>query len=129
MRPRARRPSRCEGGTTAAPGTINLMSRKQTFSLQALIGTATEEDYIRSNLEVDTTASHHFNFVAIDLSTGDACYVREAGSVTGDGMASAYAAIHARMVTVEEVRAVKGDIEGPIEGRRLGSNQKPSIMV
>ena len=69
-------------------------------------------------LGLDTTAAHHFNFVAPDLGQGTydiaACFTGAAdGFVTeeeaGDNAVYAYVAVMQRMLTVQEVRAVKDD--------------------
>jgi hypothetical protein len=66
-------------------------------------------------LGLATAASHHFNFVAPDLPRSTtyevvACFVGGAlaNVVEGEGAALALVGIGKRMVTVQEVRAIKG---------------------
>ena len=107
-----------EGGTVAVPGAITFASRKQTISVtvanfenaEALIGEVTVA------LELDTTAAHHFNFLAVNLDSGEydvwACFSGEAITALSDAAladASAKVAIKQRIVTVQEVRAVNSD--------------------
>ena len=125
------------GGMTAAPGGLTFASRKQTLKVTVdldivdVVGTCGGDDQplcVADTLEIegdvtvalglDTTAAHHFNFVAPDLRQGTcdivACFTGAAdGFVTeeevGDNKVYAYAAIMQRMLTVQEVRAVKDD--------------------
>jgi len=126
-----------EGGMVAAPGGLTFASRQQSLKVTVdldivdVIGTCggfEQPDCIADTLEIvgdvtvalglDTTAAHHFNFVAPDLGQGTydiaACFTGAAtGFVTeeevGDNKVYAYAAIMQRMLTVQEVRAVKDD--------------------
>ena len=71
-------------------------------------------------LGLDTTAAHHFNFVAGDPTSGwydiVACYdpaalaVVAGGDIDADTAANSKAASGPRMVTVQEVRATKTGI-------------------
>ena len=125
------------GGMAAAPGGLTFASRKQTLKVTVdldivdVVGTCggfEQPDCVADTLEIvgdvtvalglDTTAAHHFNFVAPDLRQGTydiaACFTGAAdGFVTeeevGDNKVYAYAAIMKRMLTVQEVRAVKDD--------------------
>jgi len=126
-----------EGSMIAAPGGLTFASRKQTLKVTVdldivdVVGTCGEEglpDCVADTLEIvgdvtvalglDTTAAHHFNFVAPDLDQGTydiaACFTGAAdGFVTeeevGDNSVYAYVAVMQRMLTVQEVRAVKDD--------------------
>ena len=105
----------------AAPGVVPFSSRKQTLAIDVdLTAEITDSDlevlidgYVEVGLELDTTAAHHFNFVAYDLASDVydvyACWTGEAGGgVTGgEGAYEAVAAIKSRMLTVQAVRAVK----------------------
>ena len=125
------------GGMIAAPGGLTFASRKQTLTVTVdldivdVIGTCggfEQPDCVADTLEIvgdvtvalglDTTAAHHFNFVAPDLGQGTydvaACFTgAAAGFVTeeevGDNKVYAYVAIMQRMLTVQEVRAVQDD--------------------
>ena len=128
----------------AAPGDLTFASRRQTLSVTVdldVVDTAADtctnpadEEYLNPGdclasyldiegdvtvaLGLDTTAAHHFNFVAPDLRQGTydvaACFTGDANvSVTeeevGDNKSRAYVAIADRMLTVQEVRAVNSD--------------------
>jgi hypothetical protein len=125
------------GGMVAAPGGLTFASRKQTLKVTVdldivdVVGTCgglDQPDCVADTLEIvgdvtvalglDTTAAHHFNFVAPDLAQGTydvaACFTGAAtGFVTeeevGDNKVYAYVAVMQRMLTVQEVRAVKDD--------------------
>ena len=124
------------GGMVAAPGGLTFASRKQTLKVTVdldivdVVGTCGEleqPDCVADTLDIvgdvtvalglDTTAAHHFNFVAPDLSQGTydiaACFTGAAdGFVTPgevDNKVRAYVAVIQRMLTVQEVRAVKND--------------------
>ena len=124
-------------GMVAAPGALTFASRKQTLKVTVDLdivdvadscGGDDQLDCVADTLEIvgdvtvalglDTTAAHHFNFVAPDLNQGTydvaACFTGTAdGMVTeeevGDNKVYAYVAVIQRMLTVQEVRAVKGD--------------------
>lgn len=126
-----------DGGMIAAPGGLTFASRKQTLTVTVdldivdVVGTCDGlelPDCVADTLEIvgdvtvalglDTTAAHHFNFVAPDLAQGTydvaACFTGAAdGFVTeeeaGDNKVHAYVAIMQRMLTVQEVRAVQDD--------------------
>ena len=119
------------GGMVAAPGGLTFASRKQTLSVTVdldvvdtdlsdgdLAATLDIEGDVTVALGLDTTAAHHFNFVAPDLGQGTydvaACFTGAAtGFVTeeevGDNSVHAYVAVMQRMLTVQEVRAVQSD--------------------
>lgn len=98
----------------AAPGPVTFASRMQELTVEVQLENA--EDYVTIGLELDTTAAHHFNFVADDLDSGTysifACYnltaLAEANNVSNE--AEAYAGIGPRILTVQEVRATKTGI-------------------
>lgn len=111
----------------AAPGGLTFASRKQTLSVTVdldIVGTITDpgdleiEGDVTVALGLDTTAAHHFNFVAPDLGQGTydvaACFTGVADGFVeedeiGDNSVHAYVAIMQRMLTVHEVRAVQSD--------------------
>jgi hypothetical protein len=121
----------CGSGLIAAPGALTFASRRQELSVTVDLdvidttgGTAADDLGIEGSVTValglDTTAAHHFNFVAIDLpDSGEydvvACFSGD-GSVgvteaeAGDNTARSFVAIIHRMITVQEVRAVKDSI-------------------
>jgi hypothetical protein len=126
-----------DGGMIAAPGGLTFASRRQTLKVTVdldivdVVGTCGgdgQPECVADTLEIvgdvtvalglDTTAAHHFNFVAPDLDQGTydvaACFT---GAATGfvteeevdDNKVYVYVAIMQRMVTVQEVRAVQDD--------------------
>jgi len=123
----------CDSGLIAAPGALTFASRRQELAVTVdldVIDTDLEDGDLAATLDIigsvtvalglDTTAAHHFNFVAIDLPTSGeydvvACFSGD-GSVSvteaeaGDNHARSFAAIAHRMITVQEVRAVKDSI-------------------
>jgi len=126
-----------EGGMIAAPGGLTFASRKQTLTVTVdldivdVVGTCggdLQPDCVADTLDIegdvtvalglDTTAAHHFNFVAPDLGQGTydvaACFTGAAGGLVteeevDDNKVYAYVAVMQRMLTVQEVRAVKDD--------------------
>ncbi len=110
-----------DGGTVAIPGAITFASRKQTLSIEVDLlndGMDTITGFVSVALELDTTAAHHFNFLAVDLDSGEydiwACFSGEAfKDIEPDALASAFVAVQQRIVTVQEVRAVKDSILTP----------------
>ena len=122
----------CSNGSVAAPGDLTFASRRQKLSVTVdldVIETDTQlvsEDLaidgsVTVALGLDTTAAHHFNFVAIDLDESAvydvvACFsgngeVEVTEAEAGDNTARSFVAIAERMITVQEVRAVKDSIE------------------
>lgn len=117
----------------AHPGPVTFASRMQELSVTVdldVVGSipaVCDAQCIEDNLAIDgdvtvalgldTTAAHHFNFIADDLSSGTydiiACYdlsaVADANNVDGN-TAEAKAAIGPRIVTVQEVRATNDGI-------------------
>ncbi len=123
----------CTTGLIAAPGALTFASRRQELSVTVDLDVIDDpnnnmniaqfldiEGSVTVALGLDTTAAHHFNFVAIDLpESGEydvvACFSGD-GSVgvdeaeLGDNRARSFVAIIHRMITVQEVRAVKDSI-------------------
>jgi hypothetical protein len=126
----------CTNGVSAHPGSIVFASRRQELSVTVDLDVAgsipgvCDETCIADNLSIegdvtvalglDTTAAHHFNFVADDLTSGwydiVACYDLTAlAEVAGadidvDTAAMSKVALGPRIVTVQEVRATKTGI-------------------
>lgn len=123
----------CTTGLIAAPGALTFASRRQELSVTVDLDVIDDpnnnmniaqfldiEGSVTVALGLDTTAAHHFNFVAIDLPTSGeydvvACFSGD-GSVgvteaeVNDNKARSFVAILHRMLTVQEVRAVKDSI-------------------
>jgi hypothetical protein len=103
-------------GELAVPGPITFASRHQELTVST---TAGDQDVI-VGLKLETVAAHHFNFIAVDLDSGEynvwGCFSGDASVITGGassgGLGDAVVAIQKRIVTVQEVRAVSGSIEG-----------------
>lgn len=100
-----------------APGPVTFASRMQELSVDVALSTTDPiTGSVTVGLTLDTTAAHHFNFVADDLTSGTydciACYdltaLADANNV--DNEAYAYAGIGPRILTVQEVRATKDGI-------------------
>ncbi len=124
----------CTNGDIAAPGTVTFASRRQELSVTVdldIINTdgCTEEcisdilgieGSVTVALGLDTTAAHHFNFVAVDLDSDwydiVACYDLTAlaevdgDDIDSDTFANAMAAIGPRMLTLQQVRATTNGI-------------------
>jgi hypothetical protein len=126
----------CTNGTLAHPGPVVFASRRQELSVTVsldVVGSipdVCDAQCIEDNLAIegdvtvalglDTTAAHHFNFVADDLTSGwydiVACYDLTAlaevagANIDADTAANSKAAIGPRIVTVQEVRATKTGI-------------------
>ena len=104
-----------QDGDLAIPGAITFASRFQELT----VGTSVGDQDVTVALKLETVAAHHFNFLAIDLPSGEysvwGCFSGDAEVITGGGdsggLGSAVVAIQKRLVTVQEVRAVKGSIE------------------
>jgi hypothetical protein len=121
---------------SAHPGPITFASRRQELSVTVsldVVGSipdVCDETCIADNLGIegdvtvalgiDTTAAHHFNFVANDLTEGwydvVACYNLSAlaevagDDIDADTIAQSKVVLGPRMVTVQEVRATKDGI-------------------
>ena len=121
----------CEVGTLAAPGDIVFASRRQELSVTvdlSIVDTVVDDDNgdlgevleidgsVTVALGLDTTAAHHFNFVATDLQGSNtydvvACFTAGGSIEVSDeeNRARTVVAVGKRMVTVQQVRAVQGD--------------------
>lgn len=126
----------CTYGELAHPGRITFASRTQELSVDVSLDVVGEipgvcdaaciadnlsiEGDVTVALGLDTTAAHHFNFVADDLTSGwydvVACYDLTAlAEVSGldidaDTAAESKVVLGPRIVTVQEVRATKTGI-------------------
>ena len=126
----------CAEGAIAAPGKVAFASRRQELSVTVdldVVGSIPDicdEECIETNLgiegdvtvalKLDTTAAHHFNFVAIDLDSDWyevwACYDLSAlAEVAGDDIdvdtaAMSKVALGPRMLTLQQVRATSDGI-------------------
>jgi hypothetical protein len=123
----------CTDGALAAPGPVVFASRRQELSVTVdldVVATATEDDDLAALFDIegdvtvalglDTTAAHHFNFVAYDLDSDwydvVACYDFSAlaevsgGDIDADTAAYSKAAIGPRMLTLQQVRATTDGI-------------------
>lgn len=122
-----------ENNAFIAPGPVTFASRRQELTVDVdldLVDNDPNDDVTADDLSIegsvtvalglDTTAAHHFNFVAENLSSGEydilACYdlsaLAEVGGadIDADTAANSRAAIGPRIVTVQEVRATKTGI-------------------
>jgi hypothetical protein len=121
---------------SAHPGPITFASRYQKLTVDValdVVGAIPDvcdaqciednlgiDGYVAVGLTLDTTAAHHFNFVADDLTSGwydvVACYdltalAQVAGAdIDADTAARSKVVLGPRMVTVQEVRATKTGI-------------------
>lgn len=124
------------GAIVAEPGKVPFSTRKQELSvdtnLDCVISGEGSDDldcaingYVEVALELDTSASHTFNFVAVDLESAVyniwVCWTGEvdggvavnayegtdAGGTVSSGTVNAVAAIGKRVVIAQQVRAVK----------------------
>jgi len=126
----------CANGTTAKPGPVVFASRRQELSVtvdldvvgnivdvcdaQCIADSLAIEGSVTVALGLDTTAAHHFNFVADDLDSDwydvVACYdltalAQVSGLDLDSGTAAmAKAAIGPRMLTLQQVRATTDGI-------------------
>ena len=129
-----------DGGVVAEPGGLTFASRKQTLTVTVdldvvdVAGTCDDDavtdlpDCVADTLDIegdvtvalglDTTAAHHFNFVAPDLDQGTydiaACFTGTANGFVDeaevdDNSVHVYVAVMQRMLTVQEVRAIQSD--------------------
>jgi len=96
---------------TAAPGPVTFAARLQEIK----IGSDADTDVVIS-LALSTTAAHHFNFIGVDLDSGDydvvAVFDLSAFVAVSDleNTAKAKVILGPRMLTVQEVRAVQGGL-------------------
>ena len=102
---------------TAAPGQVTFASRLQELKVDV---TDTDTDFLTEvtvSLLLDTTAAHHFNFIGVDLDQGvyDVVAVFDLSAfvaiVGEDAIAEAKVTLGPRMVTAQEVRAAKDELE------------------
>lgn len=117
----------CADGATAAPGPLTFASRRQELSVDVDLTGYDLEGYelliegdVTVALGLDTTATHHSNFVLADLEAGEynvaACFnatgfVENTGTdLDAETIARTKVAIANRIITVQEVRAVKDSI-------------------
>ena len=125
----------CAVGETAAPGTIVFSSRRQELSVtvdldvvddlttcdtSCIADTLNIEGSVTVALGLDTSAAHHFNFVAYNLDSNwydiVACYdltalaIVSGDDIDDDTFATAMAAIGPRMLTLQQVRATNNGI-------------------
>jgi hypothetical protein len=117
-------------GDVAYPGSVTFSSRIQELAItNSLMAAIKDRDDLEVeltgsvdvSLSLETTAAHHFNFLAVDLPSGTydiyACWDATAqgsiggGDVVVDGSYEASAGISKRMLTVQAVRAVKTNDE------------------
>ncbi len=97
---------------TAAPGPVIFAARLQEIKVGCADG-----DEVMVSLLLKTTAAHHFNFLGIDLDQGvydvEAVFDLNAfASVVGvDSLAEAEVILGPRMLTLQEVRAVKDSLD------------------
>ncbi len=124
------------GNAFAAPGPVTFASRRQELGVTVALDVVgsipgvCDETCIEENLGIagsvtvalgiDTTAAHHFNFVADDLTSGRydavACYDLTAlaevsgADIDADTAAMSKVVLGPRIITVQEVRATKGGV-------------------
>lgn len=121
---------------SAHPGPITFASRRQELTVDVNLDVVGQipgvcdaqcvednlgiDGYVTVGLSLDTTAAHHFNFVADDLTSGwydvVACYDLTAlaevsgADIDADTVAYSKVVLGPRIVTVQEVRATKTGI-------------------
>ena len=99
---------------TAAPGPVIFAARLQEIKVGV---NSEDDDEVLVYLKLSTTAAHHFNFLGVDLDQGiyDVVAVFDLSAfvdvVGEDAMAEAEVILGPRMVTVQEVRAVKDELD------------------
>ncbi len=98
----------------AAPGPVIFAARLQEITVDVKGGDPTDPPTeVIISLLLDTTAAHHFNFLGVDLDQGfyDVVAVFDLSAfvaiVGEDAIAQAKVILGPRMVTAQEVRAVK----------------------
>ena len=100
----------------AAPGPVTFAARLQELSVDVVDTDVEFLTEVTVGLMIETTAAHHFNFVAVDLLQGDYDVVAVfdlsafAEVVGEDAIANAKVTLGPRMVTAQEVRAAKGSL-------------------
>lgn len=103
-----------------APGPVVFAARLQELTV-SVGGTSTEDIHVLVALTLKTTAAHHFNFLGVDLPQGtydviatfDLSAFAEANGFDADTFAEAEVILGPRVVTAQEVRAVKDSIVDP----------------
>ena len=103
-----------------APGPVVFAARFQELTV-SVSGTSTEDIHVLVALTLKTTAAHHFNFLGVDLPQGtydviatfDLSAFAEANGFDADTFAEAEVILGPRVVTAQEVRAVKNSIVDP----------------
>ncbi len=101
----------------AAPGKVTFASRMQVLKVGVTDSDPDNLTTVTVSLLLDTTAAHHFNFIGVDLDQGDYDVVAVfdlsafAEVVGEDSLAEARVILGPRMVTVQEVRAVRGSLD------------------
>ena len=107
-----------DGVYTALPGPVVFAARKQTLSVDVNLNcevtdaTCTVTGFVEVDLELDTTASHAFNFIADLAETGTgstnepvqvvACFGLNADANAEDGSAEGRVTLGKTMLIVEE---------------------------
>lgn len=101
-----------------APGPVVFASRLQ--ELRVSVEDEDEDLSVLVGLTLDTTAAHHFNFLGVDLPQGNYDVVAQfdlTAFAEATGLdptdADAVVSLGPRVVTAQEVRAVKGSIIEP----------------
>ncbi len=123
----------CDGtvlSMTAAPGKVTLSARRQKLEVELdldctvdiegnIPNTCTIDGDLYVSLALETTAAHHFNFIAnggedgLDTILYDvvACFdLSKDTDVTDGGVAEAYVGVQKRMLTVQQVQATQNKI-------------------
>lgn len=101
----------------AAPGPVIFALRLQELKVGVTFSSTEFLSTVTVSLLLDTTAAHHFNFLGVDLDQGvyDVVAVFNLSAfvaiVGEDAIAEAEVILGPRMVTAQEVRAVKGSID------------------
>ncbi len=103
-----------------APGPVVFAARFQELTV-SVGGTSTEDIHVLVALTLKTTAAHHFNFLGVDLPQGtydviatfDLSAFAEANGFDADTFAEAKLTLGPRVVSAQEVRAVKNSIVDP----------------
>lgn len=102
----------------AAPGPVIFAARLQELKVDVKGGDPLDPPTeVIISLLLDTTAAHHFNFLGVDLDQGfyDVVAVFDLSAfvaiVGEDAIAEAKVTLGPRMVTAQEVRAVRGALD------------------
>ncbi len=101
---------------TAAPGPVIFAARLQELKVTVADSDTDNLTEVTVSLLLNTTAAHHFNFIAVDLDSGtyDVVAIFDLSAfveiVGEDAIAEAEVILGPRMVTVQEVRAVKDEL-------------------